>query len=246
MSSPAVCSWCAFWADAPRRAGARAVARAGLLLASLALAVGCNPAPPTVNAGASAPSPSAVVQALRAHLAARRYGQMSELILAEQASAVVRYLMAMDDFLTANAQLREFIAARISDADAHMLDFSHLAGNMDIFSPYVAIVSEHVEGDVATVAYTIDQRLPVRHARLLRVNGTWRYDPGAGYEPEIIPAVAEMAQGFRRTLAELKSGKLDPEALRGNSQRLFDEVRIRIQPGLKMMPTRAAPAQTAP
>lgn len=242
MSSSAVCYWCAFWVDVARRAALGA----GLLLAALSLAPGCNPAPPAVNAGASSPSPAAVVLALREHLAARRYGQMSELILAEQAAAVVRYLMAMDDFLTANAQLREFVSARISDADAHMLDFSHLAGNLDIFSPYVAIVSEHIDGDVASVAYTIDQRLPVRHARLLRVTGAWRYDPGAGYQADIIPAVAEIAQGFRRTLNELKSGKLDPDTLRGNSARLFDEVRIRIQPGLKMMPTRAAPPRAAP
>ena len=45
-----------------------------------------------------------------------------------------------------------------------------------------------------------------------------------------------MAEGLRRVLRELQSGSLDKAAMRDDPKQLIEAVRIRILPGVKMLP----------
>lgn len=169
------------------------------------------------------------------------YAKMEELIVPERRHEVSRTLVAVDDFLHANAEICRYVREHVAFGAAQAMDQSALVAHLDIFSPYVELLHENVEGDRATVAYQVDRSLPLKYAELRRVDGRWLYDPGPGYLPEIPAAFGRMARGLRQVLAELRSGRLPAEELRANPDRLLEEVRLRLAPGARMLPKRSGP-----
>jgi hypothetical protein len=161
---------------------------------------------------------------------------MYPLIIAAQRYEVVKYLRAMDAYLTANEQLCAFVRDHIAIGLSQTIDQSGMAGNLNIFSEYVTLLDETIEGDTATLSFMVDEKLPARRADLARIKGQWLYDPGDGDYAKIVPAVERMADGLRRVLQEMQSGRLDPAAMRGHPERLIEAVRIRLLPGVKMLP----------
>lgn len=208
----------------------------GLIGAGLMIAAGCTRDAPTARNVGAGFSPSQTVERLIALRATRQYEHMLPMIVKNQRHEVVRYLSAIDEFLNAGRVLCEHVRGRHGVGVAALIDFSRLAGNLDIFSEYVGVLDESVDGDEATVAYTVDQRLPVRHTRLRRVENLWLYDPGEGYGPQLIPALRKMAEGLRRTLQEMQTGNLKQTDFAAFPEKLVEAVRIRILPGVKMLP----------
>lgn len=181
-------------------------------------------------------SPRQVVETLLEARSAGAYRAIESLILPERTEAVLSTLRAVDDFLLANRLLCTQVGQQIAPGLAAAIDQSHLGASLDIFSAGVRILAEHVEDERATVAFVVNDQLPVRRASLVRVGGRWLYDPGPGYDPSLPAAFVRMAQGLRQVAEDLRTGRVRAEAVRGNPQLLLDEIRLRMLPGLRMLP----------
>jgi hypothetical protein len=203
-------------------------------------ATGCERSAQTpagaVSNAAPKQSPEAVIEQLMALRRSGAYQSMSPLVVPERTHEVVNTLMAVDEFLHANRALCNFVRDRITLGLAQSIDQAHWGDHLDVFSRYVELVNEHVNGDTATVSFMVDGQLPVRRATLRRINGQWRYDPGSGYDPQLPAAFKRMARGLRQVLDDLKSGRLPIEAVRDDPERLIEEIRLRLLPGVKMLP----------
>jgi hypothetical protein len=209
--------------------------------AGLTLCVSCGRAPGAAagGAGSESPGPKATLERIMSLRKSGAYAKMEELIVPQRRHEVSRTLVAVDDFLHANAEICRYVREHVALGAAQAMDQSGLAASLDIFSPFVELLHERVEGDRATVAFQVDRRLPLKRAELRRVDGRWLYDPGPGYRPEIPLAFSRMARGLRQVLADLRSGRLPVEELRANPDRLLEEVRLRLAPGARMLPKRS-------
>ena len=153
----------------------------------------------------------------------------------QRVGEITATLTAIDEFLTANEQLFGYVRDHISGGVARVIDQSDIAGTLDIFSRYVELVDERIDGDAAVVTYTVDGQLPVRETKLVRIDGTWRYDPGEGYDPQFPAAFRRMAEGLRMVYDDLRSGRT-PADVRNNPDKLIEEIRLRMLPGVQMLP----------
>jgi hypothetical protein len=169
------------------------------------------------------------------------YRAMESLIVPRRAEQVVRTITAVDDFLGANRGLGDYVRGEFSPGLAGSIDQSYFCATLDIFSSDVRLVDETITGDSAEVAYLVGGRIPLKRARLERLNGTWRYDPGPGYDPDLPTAFERMADGLRAVLDDLRSGRLSREAIVANPEKLIDEVRVRLLPGVKLLKRQADP-----
>lgn len=220
---------------AARRRASRGV-RCALLAAVLATVlvggVSCNKPPPAV----AAEGPRDVVLKLRAARAAKDYAAFDRLILPGRATEVVNVLLAFDEFLAADAKLGEFLREYTNPEFAGAVSQSHLAAALDVFSRNVEVLDARVHGDTADVGFTVDGRLPPLRASMRLVDGSWRYDPGAGYSPQLPEAFSRMARGLRQMHEDLKTGRIPVDAIHNDIDRLIDEIRTRLTPGLRMLP----------
>ncbi len=209
-----------------------------LLLAPLVLCcAACDRAAPP--SAAAARTPRATIELILASRDAGSYQTLNELIVAERVHEVVKTLLAVDEFLHANKSLCDYVRETFAVGLSQSIDQSHWGAHLDVFSRYVELVDQRIQGETATVTFTVDGQVPVHRARLVRVDGAWRYDPGSGYDPQLPAAFERMARGLRQVLDDLKSGRLSAEAIRAEPQRLVEEVRVRLQPGIKMLPAAA-------
>ncbi|MEP0848626.1 MAG: hypothetical protein HRF50_17610 [Phycisphaerae bacterium] len=195
------------------------------------------PAPP--NAGDPPPAASDPQEFIEELLAARRagsYRRIEQLVVSERAAEVVATLRAVDEFLVANRGLCEYVREHVNPGVATWIDQAYLGGSLEVFSSDVRILSSHEGPDQAEVSFLVDERLPARHARLVRDGGTWRYDPGPGYDGALPRAFAKMADGLRQLLDDLRSGRVSADEVRRNPQRLLDELKLRLSPGVRMLP----------
>lgn len=186
--------------------------------------------------------PRQVVERLIQARAAGASRQIEALVVPGAAPSVLATLAAVDEFLSINRSLCDHVRRHVTPGLAAVIDQSRLGDNLDIFSAHVEILSERIDGEQAEVSFLVGGQIPARHARLVRTNEGWRYDPGEGYDPALPAAFRRMADGLRIVLEDLKSGRLPAEELRRNPQRLIEEVRLRLMPGVKMLPaaTRSA------
>jgi len=200
---------------------------------------GCSRAPSQSQGGAgltgSGGTPSETLNRLLAAREQRAYRDIKSLIVPEHAEEVISYLMAVDDFLFANRELCDYVRNEVGLGLAQNIDQSYFAGMIDVFSPYVKILDEIIEGDMATVSFQVNDKLPVKRARLRRVGGVWLYEPGPGYTPQLPQAFLRMAHGLRQTLQEIKCGRLSPRALRDDPELLAREVQVRLQSGVDLL-----------
>lgn len=171
---------------------------------------------------------------------AQDYGRIQPLIVPERGADVIAALVAVDAFLQANAQLCERVTRAVGSGLAQVIDQSYLAYDLEIFSKYVEVLDETISDDVASVAFLVDRRLPAQTARLVRLRGRWHYDPGPGDYRGLSQAFGRMAQGLRDVEAEIEQGRLTTAVLAAQPERLQEEVRLRLTPGLKLLPPRPA------
>ncbi len=213
------------------------------MLALLALPA-CERRPAPTSAPAT--SPVAVIENLIAARRAGAYQQIRELTSPERAEQVLRTLLAVDAFLSTNQQLCDLVRTQVALGVADTIDHSRLAYHLDIFSRHVRVLDATAEGSYATVAYLVDGELPVRHAPLRLVNGAWRYDPGPGPYEALAQAFERMDHGLRQVLDALREGRLSAEQMRDDPQKLVEEVRIRLLPGIKLLPPATQPTRETP
>jgi hypothetical protein len=173
------------------------------------------------------------------------YRQIAELTIPERADDVCAILAAVNRFLIANRQLCELVAQEVGPGVAQAIDHGHHAYYLDIFSKYVEVLDEDVRGDRATVAFLVDGQLPARRAELRLVNHAWRYDPGPGDYRQLAAAFTRMSEGLEQVYDGIRHGLLPVQTLREDPDRLIDEVRIRMLPGVKLLPP-ATQATTQP
>lgn len=214
--------------------------------ATLLLAASCNRSAPKVPSTPQEPGPRETIAALAAAHQQRSYAKIEPFCHPQRVSQVISTLTAVDDFLTANEELCALVREKISGGAARVVDQSNFAANLDIFSTYVEVRDQRIEGETAAVTYTVDGRLPIREARLVRIDGRWRYDPGDGYHPDIPAAFQRMADGLRLVAGDLKSGRIAPGKAAEDPQSLIEEVRLRLLPGLQMLPQRNASSSPQP
>jgi hypothetical protein len=202
---------------------------------------GCERSPHQASGGTStaAPkrSPRATIERLLAARQSGSYQPMNELVVPGRVHEVVKTLMAVDEFLQANRMLCNYVRDEIALGLSQSIDHASWGARLDIFSPYVELVDEQIEGKTATVSFMVDGRLPLQRARLVLVNGQWRYDPGVGYDPQLPAAFQRMARGLRLVLDDLQSGRLSADTIRAAPARLIEEVRVRLLPGVMMLPS---------
>ncbi len=213
---------------------------------TLALVSACDRAPalppiPASRTSAELLSPRQTIEKIVELRGTGSLAALAPLLISERAAPVLETLAALDEFLLANRQLCDHVRERVTPGLALLIDQSHMGDALDVFSTHVKVLGEQVDGDRATVSFLVNARLPVEHATLRRVDGSWRYDPGEGYDPSLPRAFRTMAEGVRRVLDDLRSGRLAPDALRTDPQRLLDEMRVRLAPGVKLL-SRAQPA----
>jgi hypothetical protein len=202
-----------------------------------------RPPRPAPAAGAAALPQETPLQVVEQLIAARQsgtYQPLNDLIVPEQVHEVVRTLVAVDEFLMENDALCAYVRERFTLGLSQSIDQSRWAKQLGVFSKYVEVLEQQVDGLHATVSYKVDGQLPVGRAELVRIDGRWRYDAGPGYDPQLPAAFQRMAQGLRLVLDDLKSGRLAEDTIRAQPERLLEEVRIRLLPGIKLFPS--APA----
>jgi len=181
-------------------------------------------------------SPRETIEGLLAVRKDGSYGRMRSFILPERADEVIQTLSAIDEFLLANRNLCNYVRDEIGIGFAELIDQAPVAGNLEVFSPYVQLASETVSGDHAQVSFQIDGRLPVKRAELVLREGRWFYDPGEGFDPALPAAFKQMAHGLRQALEALRAGRPPREAILSDPEQLVREVRLRLQPGVQMLP----------
>ena len=206
-----------------------------LLFVGIALLPSCNREQPPAVSQQSPTARQTIADLIAAHKQ-RAYASIEPLCHPRSVSQVITTLTAVDNFLAANDALCQLVRERVSGGAARVIDQSHFAANLDIFSAYVELHDERIDGDSAIVTYTVDGRLPVRECKLVRIDGRWRYDPGDGYDPDIPAAFQRMADGLRLVAGDLKSGRINAGNAADDPQKLIEEVRLRLMPGLQMLP----------
>jgi hypothetical protein len=187
------------------------------------------------------PGPRAVLEELIAARASGDQAAIAARVHPDQSAGLVRVVLAVDELLAANTRLMELVRSRIGPGLAASIDQGHLADYLDILSRHVELLDERISGDEATVAFVVSGRLPTRRARLVRLDGQWRYDPGEDHPPALPAALREMARGLRQVCTALESGQLDPAAVRERPELLLEEVRRRLKPGVEMLPPPPSP-----
>lgn len=229
---------------------ARSLLHRGICLALLLS--GCGGAPQPSAASAPAPlerlTPKQVVDRLIALHAQRDFAGIERWVLPERRAALIESLQALHDFLAANEALCQYARERLPLGAAEAIDLTRLAHNMDIFSPYVSVLGESIEGDAARVTFQVNGGYPLRHATLRRFEDRWRYDPGAGFDQSFPHAFREMAAGLRKVLDDLKSGRVAEAAVRQDTGVLLAAIERRLAPALAQLRanSESQPAASSP
>jgi hypothetical protein len=214
-----------------------------LLVVALVLPA-CRPPPqqpnPVILEEARRRTPTETIHQLVAARDARRYDNVEARVVPDRAAAVVATLRAVDEFATANLALVEYVRNEHGVEAGATLDCSEWINRMDIFSRFIDVVTERIEGETAVVAFMANGQLPLQHARLARRDGVWLYDPGPGYDERLPAAFQRMAADTRSMLEDLKSGSIPREGLTRAPLKLAEELRRRLADGVGLLPTPAA------
>lgn len=182
---------------------------------ALSLAAGCQTAPAPPNAAALVEarrrSPSQTIRQIVDAYQEGRYADVAVLTLPERATAVVSTLKAVHEFKAANGRLVEFVRARLGAEPANTLDCSAWVDRLDIFSRFIELVNERIEGGVATVAFMANGELPLKYATLRSRDHVWLYDCGEGYHQRLPEAFLMMARAMDSLVDDLGAGKVPAE-----------------------------------
>lgn len=200
------------------------------LLISCAVSQGCGEPDPKL------PSPIVVAQKIVEARSQRDISAISQHITEDSRQNLSELLLAMDEFRVQAIRLRTSVATHIGGGLSATFDLSHLTDHLALFSEQVQLLDETIGGKEATVSYMLAGRLPTKRADFIREQGHWRYHPGDLRGTNFAPAFRELARGLERVTAAIEAGDFDSTQTRENPQRLMDEFRRRLEPGLQLLP----------
>lgn len=220
------------------------------VLVSVLFGAGCDRGGASPSSAGSAQagtaSPKRALEAMLALRHRRAYTEMSDWVVPGRAQALTDTLSACDTLLNRERQLREFLRDRVSQECSDLIDFSRLAHSMEVFSNGVELLDENVRGTEAEVTFVINRELPTKSARLVLGPKGWQYDPGDGFDANLPRALRELADGLRRTFDDLHSGAIQPARFRNDAKAFAHELRIRLGPGLRLLPQPAPASRRSP
>jgi hypothetical protein len=184
--------------------------------------------------------------------AQQQYGEIPALILAPHGDGVVAFLRGVDDFLTANRRLCDWLRDHAGVGLAQIIDQSYVADDLavyagddlGVFSRNAELLDQATLGGLATVTYTVENRLPAKTVRLRNIDGQWRYDPGGACPAELPAAFHDMARALESLLAELENGQLGKVPLHENPELLMEKVKARLRHGVGLL-SKAQAARSA-
>jgi hypothetical protein len=170
-------------------------------------------------------SPLDVARALRSLHQQRRYLPLARLVVPEQRTLLVDTLMALDRLFEANERAKRAVISMHGEMVATEFDLGGLADEIGLFSRYVELSGERLDGDRATVLAQVSGRIPLDEFRFVRRDGRWLYSPQAPI-PSLPRIVRELAAGIEMFAAQLERGGLSVEQIRSEFyHRVFRRVR---------------------
>jgi len=175
--------------------------------------------------------------------AARHYRELSAHIVPQRGAEVVDFLLALDAFLAANSRLCNWLRTNVGLGLSQTIDQAYVADDLSVyageslgvFSRRVELLDESLTGDLATVTYTTENRLPAKTVRMRQVSGRWLFDPGGPLTPHLAAAFQDMARGLEQVLAELEQGRPTTRQLLDSPEPLQQKVMARLRRGVGLL-----------
>lgn len=207
---------------------------------------GCSGESTTDRRARSVPSvgPRETAGRIRALHRAQQYRELESLVVRGRGSDVSAVLIALDDFLAANARLCAWTRANLGPGLSHTIDQSYIADDLGVyageafgvFSLDAELLDEHISGDSATVSFAVPGRMPAQRARFWQTSdAVWKLDPPAFDADALVEAFAELARGLRMGLSELESDESLRKAAEADPQALVDKLAARLRSGVKAL-----------
>jgi hypothetical protein len=223
------------------------------LLAAAATWAGCSrsPPPPVQQTGPPAGGPRQTLLRLVELRDQHKYREMPALIVPHRGKPVVDFLMAVDDFLASNRRLCNWLRDHVGVGLSQIIDQSYVVDDLGtyagedlaIFSKHVELLDDAIHDHLATVSFTVESRLPAKWARLCRLDGSWRYDPGPQLSEHLPAAFRELARGLDLVLTELESGRIPMQELSARPELLMEKVKARLRRGVNLLSKARAAVQ---
>jgi hypothetical protein len=186
--------------------------RIGWLTSGLACLCALLPLPGCSRQAAEDPeAPVRLLLQLRDLQHNHSYKELESLVDPSRTRVLIDTLMAMDSLLLASTQLERTAEQRLGPRAAVICNLASLADYLGPFSRNVQIVSTRIDGDTATVAYQVGERVPIERAQVLRVDGQWRYMPD---EPDyaLPPLLRQLTDAMVRLHSRAEAGAYTEEA----------------------------------
>lgn len=168
----------------------------------------------------------------------RDYESLGEYVTVASRSAFVDTLMAMDDFLAANASLQSAVHESMDARLAPLWDLSPWADAMGLFAPHVKVITADDDGKTALIRYQIADRVPLEDVKLHWVNDRWMYDPGEAL-PGLAPAIRELSMTLNSLAQKVRRRPMSRDDLDA-------EFRLRVIPRLNRVLAAAATQPAEP
>jgi hypothetical protein len=181
-------------------------------------------------------SPIEVARQIVTARANRDTATIVSLTTPSQQTALQDLLLAVDEFRVQAIRLRSAVAIHIGGGISKACDLTHLTDHLALFSEQVELLDETITADRATVAFMLAGRLPTKRAEFTREAGQWRYDPGDLSSMQFAPAFRELATGLSRVSDAVEAETFEAKSTQENPEPLLNELRRRLEPGLKLMP----------
>lgn len=221
----------------------RRFAPAGCAAFIACAALGCreSPAPSRPHStagarrGADARPPVDVeptIHLMRQLHAERDYDRLATFVAPAGRAAFLDTLVAMDQFIAANAALQTSLRATMDEALLPEWDLSPWADAMGLFAPRVSIIASEDDGRTASVRYQVADHVPLESASMEWTNNRWTYDPGAAL-PALAPAIRELASTLNAMAREVRRSPRTRDELDA-------EFRLRVVPRLNRVLAAAA------
>jgi hypothetical protein len=135
----------------------------------------------------------------------REYGKMAELIVEQERASTLRALIALDDAIAANADLRRTAETAYSGPQQETWDIAAMENNLGVFSKVVSFISVSYRGEEAIVTLQESDQLPLVHIRFVPRDGRWLLLPE--HLPETLPAeLNALARLIREVEGEVARG----------------------------------------
>ncbi len=153
----------------------------------------------------SAASPLEAARLLHALHEQREYGKIAQLIVDERRASTLRVLIALDEAIAANADLRRTAETAYSGPQSEYWDLASMENNLGIFSKKVSFINVAYRGDEAVVTFQQGDFVPLVHEDFVQQDGLWRLRPD--HTPEQLPAsLNELARVIREVEGEVAKG----------------------------------------